>query len=261
MVVGLILIGVGGTVAWWGAHGTRRTAVVGTGGRATGTTAWSAPSIAPATTAPTSTSTTASTAPTSTTVAPPPATTWLREGASGPEVLALQHRLTVLGYWLNLADGHFGSSTTHAVVAFQKAEGISRDGIVGPATDAALASASRLQPRSSTGRVIEVDLSRQLLLVVVDGRVEWVMDMSTGAVAGSTPTGHFQVFRQVDGYDRSPLGVLYRPKYFNRGIAVHGYPSVPPVPASHGCVRVTDAAIDWLWASNAMPVGTAVWVY
>jgi len=69
------------------------------------------------------------------------------------------------------------------------------------------------------------------------------------------------VFRQVDGYDRSPLGVLYRPKYFYEGVAVHGYPSVPAYPASHGCVRVTDQAIDWLWSSGAMPIGTAVWVY
>jgi len=176
-------------------------------------------------------------------------------------VLALQHRLVALGYWLGVPDGHFGTTTTHAVVAFQKAQGLSRDGIVGPVTAAALVRASRLQPRSHAGYLIEIDLSRQLLLVVDGGRVEWVFDTSTGAVPGTTPVGRFRVFRQVDGYDRSPLGVLYRPKYFYDGVAIHGYPSVPATPASHGCVRVTNEAMDWFWSSGALPVGTVVWVY
>jgi hypothetical protein len=34
------------------------------------------------------------------------------------------------------------------------------------------------------------------------------------------------------------LGALYNPFYFNKGIAVHGYQSVPPTPASHGCARI-----------------------
>lgn len=58
-----------------------------------------------------------------------------------------------------------------------------------------------------------------------------------------------------------PLGVLYRPKYFVGGVAVHGYPNVPPYPASHGCVRVTNEAMDWLWAKAALPIGGRVWVY
>ena len=61
--------------------------------------------------------------------------------------------------------------------------------------------------------------------------------------------------------DRSPLGVLWRPRYFNGGIEVHGYPDVPAYPASHGWVRVSDGAIDWIWADGLAPVGTAVWVY
>jgi hypothetical protein len=54
-----------------------------------------------------------------------------------------------------------------------------------------------------------------------------------------------------------PLGDLYRPKYFNRqGIAVHGYANVPPYPASHGCVRVSLAAMDWLWRTDQLPAGS-----
>jgi lipoprotein-anchoring transpeptidase ErfK/SrfK len=69
------------------------------------------------------------------------------------------------------------------------------------------------------------------------------------------------VFRQVNALDRGPLGDLWRPKYFNGGIAVHGSPSIPGYPASHGCARVSNAAIDWIWSTNAVPVGTLVWVY
>ena len=55
----------------------------------------------------------------------------------------------------------------------------------------------------------------------------------------------------VDGVDVDELGALYRPRYFHHdGIAVHGYRSVPPYPASHGCVRVTEAAMDWIWAND-----------
>ena len=204
---------------------------------------------------------TASTSPPTTPAATAPAQAALREGSTGAEVIALQQRLLTLGFWLGEADGRFGSSTTHAVVAFQKAHRLPRDGIAGPVTLEALSTASREVPRSATGRLIEINLARQILLVVDDGRVTWVMDASTGILPGSTPTGTFRVFRQVDGYDRSPLGVLYRPKYFSSGVAVHGYTLVPPQPASHGCVRVTNAEIDWLWGHDAMPIGTTVWVY
>jgi hypothetical protein len=193
--------------------------------------------------------------------APAPPPELLRAGARGPEVLALQRRLVDLGYWLGTPDGEYGAATQHAVTAFQKAGGLARDGVDGPLTQVALQRATRPRPRSGSGRVVEVDLARQLLLLAVDGRTEWVLDASTGAVAGTTPTGHFTVYRQVDGDDPGPLGVLYRPKYFTGGVAVHGYPSVPAHPASHGCVRVTDGAMDWLWSTGALRIGQPVWVY
>jgi len=206
--------------------------------------------------------TTTTVRPTTTTIATTPqAGNELREGQSGPEVADLQRRLAALGYWLDAIDGAYGPSTTHAVVAFQKASGLARDGVAGQATLDRLEAAGRLQARSESGRVVEVDLGRQLLLVVLDGRVEQVMDASTGEIAGTTPAGRFTVYYEVDGYDPGPLGVLYRPKYFIRGVAVHGYPNVPATPASHGCVRVTNAAMDWLWASGVMVMGTPVWVY
>src|SRR2546423_360627 len=84
---------------------------------------------------------------------------------------------------------------------------------------------------------------------------------SPPAAPSVPPPPRSSSFGQVDGYDPGPLGVLSRQKYFNGGVAVHGFPDVPPYPASHGCVRVTDAAMDWLWATGRTPVGRPVWVY
>ena len=76
-----------------------------------------------------------------------------------------------------------------------------------------------------------------------------------------TPAGSFSVFREVDKLDKGPLGSLYRPKYFNGGIAIHGAASIPPYPASHGCARVSNAAMDLIWAENSMAIGARVTVY
>ncbi|MGH2690043.1 MAG: L,D-transpeptidase, partial [Actinomycetota bacterium] len=62
------------------------------------------------------------------------------------------------------------------------------------------------------------------------------------------------------GWRKSPLGLLYRPAYFNGGIAFHGAPSVPATPASHGCVRLPMPFADW-FADKASAVGTTVHVY
>ena len=110
----------------------------------------------------------------------------------------------------------------------------------------------------ASGRSLDVDLARQVLFLVENGRVAWVFDTSTGARPGATPRGRFEVYRRVDGYDQGPLGTLYRPAYFIGGVAVHGYPSVPPYPASHRCVRVTNAAMDWMWAADVVAVGQPV---
>ncbi|PSK90514.1 peptidoglycan hydrolase-like protein with peptidoglycan-binding domain [Murinocardiopsis flavida] len=192
----------------------------------------------------------------------------LSQGDSGPKVKALQSRLLKLGYWIDSADGEFGGNTKQAVYAVQKAAGLGRDGVVGPQTQAALDKGVRPKATSTKGRVIEIDLKRQLLLVVDNGKVRQILSTSTGSGkpytqdgkkhTATTPKGDYKVFRGVDKWDPGPLGKLYRPKYFNGGIAVHGYGSVPPYPASHGCARVSLAAMDWLWKDGRMSYGTIV---
>lgn len=192
--------------------------------------------------------------------------------SSGPAVLEIQQRLSTLGYWLGEIDGHYGQLTRQAVMAFQKEADLDRDGIAGPLTRAELPTASRPAPHDDEGDHIEVDLERQLLLVVRGGEVQWALNTSTGngeaydrpsggSGVASTPRGDFEIDRQINGMREAELGMLYRPKYFHGGIAVHGSGSIPAHPASHGCVRVTNAAMDLLWASDVAPVGTEVTVY
>ncbi|HET6954748.1 MAG TPA: L,D-transpeptidase family protein [Acidimicrobiales bacterium] len=263
-------------------------ALSGDGG-GTATASDSPPATRPATTTTTVPETTTTTAPPETTTTAPPETTTtlppeptttlppdpaadgtLRLDEEGEAVLALQQRLVDLGYWMGEPDGHYGQLTRQAVMAFQTVEGLSRDGIAGPGTQERLAAAGRPTPRGGDG--LEIDLERQVLFVVRGGQVQWAINTSTGSgetyvsasgadAIAATPAGHFAVERQIDGVREAPLGKLYRPKYFNGGIAIHGSGSIPATPASHGCARVTNSAMDMLWSSGAAEIGTPVWVY
>ncbi|MGC7870746.1 NlpC/P60 family protein [Desulfosporosinus sp. SYSU MS00001] len=60
--------------------------------------------------------------------------TLLKFGSTGPDVVQLQTELNYLGYNIGTTDGIFGSKTKNGVVAFQTAQSLSVDGIVGPIT-------------------------------------------------------------------------------------------------------------------------------
>ncbi len=62
----------------------------------------------------------------------------LKRGASGGEVMELQRRLKMWGYYNGAVDGIYGSGTVEAVKLFQKKNGLTVDGIAGKATFAAL---------------------------------------------------------------------------------------------------------------------------
>ncbi len=205
--------------------------------------------------------TTAEPAPTTRPSSTVPPATDLREGDSGDEVVALQDELDALDYWPGPIDGRFGDATLHAVIALQKVAGLERNGVVTAEVRDALDAGLKPTAQSTSGRVIEVDLARQIVLVVTDGTVDVILDTSTGANTGTTPVGQWVIEREIDGLHHAELGDLYRPKYFYQGVAMHGYTQVPTQPASHGCVRLTYAAMDYIWSGQLAPVGTPVWVY
>ena len=70
----------------------------------------------------------------------------LKLGSRGPEVTSLQLALRTAGYYTEAIGDYFGPATRQAVIAFQKARGLTVDGIVGPQTWAALGSTSFVGP-------------------------------------------------------------------------------------------------------------------
>jgi hypothetical protein len=184
----------------------------------------------------------------------------LRYGMSEPAVGVLRRRLTALGYRSSEKGDEFGADLEDAVLAFQKVQGLDRTGGVGPAFWSALDTPKLAHLRyPGQGDHLEIDKTLQVLLVAHAGKVVWISPVSTGGPGKYTPEGTFAVQRKVPGFDPSPLGVLWDPLYFTGGYAVHGNPSVPAYPASHGCVRVPMWVGSILYAS--VPVGEPVDVY
>lgn len=181
---------------------------------------------------------------------------WLGAGSRGVFVRLLERRLSALRYHLRGVDGSFDHRTADAVVAFNKIRRRPRVRSVDAGTWYALAAARRPRPRiGGSGFHIEVDQTRQVLMTVRDGRVRGVIHVSTGA-GGATHDGTWTVYGKIAGY--SPHR-LYYPSYFDGARAIHGWPSVPTYPASHGCVRVPYWTAKWI--HYLAPIGTRVHIY
>jgi hypothetical protein len=197
--------------------------------------------------------------------------TTLRAGSRGEAVQQLQQRLADLKYMVGKVDGVFSSSTRHGLIAFQKVEGLRRSGVVDAPTEERMRTAATPPPRfTSPSDHLEVDIPRQVVFVVRGGAVSAILPTSTGTNKNFTnggwtrravtPNGVFKINRKINAMRISPLGELYKPSYFNGGIAFHGNGSVPTGPASHGCVRLPMPFATWFF-ENASPIGQTVYVY
>lgn len=184
----------------------------------------------------------------------------LRYGSTGPAVPELVRRLGALRYAVHTSTV-FGPELLDSVIAFQKVQGLERDGEVGAHVWRRLANPRIPSLRySSPADHIEIDKTRQIMFVVRGGEIATIVPVSTAGIPGwYTPEGRFAIYRKVPGFDPSPLGTLYAPMYFNGGYAIHGSPSVPPYPASHGCIRVPMWLADSLYATNGY--GETVYIY
>src|ERR1043166_5759224 len=157
-----------------------------------------------------------------------------------------------------------------ALTAFQKYEGRRATGRFSRDEFDAIMNASAPRARDAGYAHVEVDLDRQVLLMIGDdGAVKKILPVSTGSnrpyhekgMSGLayTPRGRFKIYAKIAGWRKSPLGMLYYPNYFSDGLAIHGNSSVPDTPESHGCIRVPNsAAIDLF---KQLPVGTIVLIY
>jgi lipoprotein-anchoring transpeptidase ErfK/SrfK len=182
-------------------------------------------------------------------------------GMTSPAVTQLAHQLAALHYVVPSFSSTFGTDFVQSVYAFQKVQGLERTGAVDVTFWTRLQHPRVPQPRyREPANHIEIDKGHQVLYLVRDGKIALISPVSTGGISGYyTPEGRFGIYRKVVGYDPSPLGVLLNPMYFVGGYAIHGNPSVPPYPASHGCVRVPNFVIYRLFSSE--PYGETVYVY
>ena len=202
----------------------------------------------------------------------------------GDDVRAMERKLDLLKFYPGKVDGRFDGETWQGIMAFQKFSGLRRTAQFDARTQAALFNATvpgGVIPNGGLPRV-EVDISHQVALIFDEFGLERVAAVSSGSdkqycdnarpkegekhfkpyqVCGDarTPRGNFKVQRRIRGKRESALGTLINPLYFNGGYAIHGSPSVPGQPASHGCVRVTNTTSEWIFANVAD--GTPVYVF
>jgi hypothetical protein len=178
-------------------------------------------------------------------------------GARGLKVLLLQRGLLKLGFATPVT-GYYDSLTANAVNAFRKTNGMGRDGY---AMKSVYAKVLRHQgafelrhPRA--GKHVEFDWSRQVLVLANNGRPYRVYHTSSGSPVTPTVFGSYRFYRQSPGTNAK--GMVHS-SYFIGGYAIHGYPSVPNFPASHGCLRVP---IPNAWSIfNWIDLGDPIFTY
>jgi hypothetical protein len=178
-------------------------------------------------------------------------------GNRGVRVLLMQRRLQRLGYSTSL-NGVFDSHTSYAVLAFRKVNLMGESSYASPAVFNRLfhnRGAFRLRHRNPA-RHVEFDWSRQVLVIARNGRAWRNFHASSGKASTPTVFGTFRFYRKQPGTNSH--GMVHS-NYFIGGYAIHGYPSVPLYPASHGCIRVPipqAAGID-----RAIDIGDVIYVY
>jgi hypothetical protein len=152
----------------------------------------------------------------------------------------------------------YGTHTELAVMAVRKVNGMSRTYNANPKIFRKLAArkAEFHLNYPSQGKHVEVDISRQVMALAKHGKAQYTVPVSTGAPATPTIRGHYRFYRKDAGYNS--VGMYYS-VYFHGGYATHGYHSVPPYNASHGCVR--NPIPDSIFIYNWIDLGDSIYVY
>ena len=180
--------------------------------------------------------------------AAPPAQVAAPAAPAPPTPVQVEHKLAALHYDVGVPDGNIDEQATSAIMAFQKVHGLPRSGELTPAVAAQIMATQTapapIAPDGEPSR-IEISLARQVLFLYLDGTLAKILPVSSGTAETPTPTGVFRIYRQESGWHTSRLGRLHNAQYFVGGYAIHGSLSVPPEPASHGCVRIPMSASEW----------------
>lgn len=153
------------------------------------------------------------------------ATATLRQGSRGQAVTELQQDLNTLGYAAGKADGIYGANTANAVKAFQRDNGLSVDGVAGPATQSAIdlklraggsASGSgsgnsgtitagvNVRAEAKSGSTILGTLSKGTKVTVLDISGSWV-HVQSGSLTGYVFEDYIDIDKAQDGGASGPV--------------------------------------------------------
>jgi lipoprotein-anchoring transpeptidase ErfK/SrfK len=177
-------------------------------------------------------------------------------GAKGPGVRWLQDKLASMHY-VTSRSGSYDAATGRAIMAWRKVAGFSRTYTAGEDVYAGLLKGKGVFKvrHPGDGRHVEARINQQVLALIEGGKVQRIYHTSSGAPATPTVRGKFRVYLKTPGTNAKGM---VDSSYFIRGYAIHGYASVPPYNASHGCLRVpvpnARSIYDWL------RIGDVVWV-
>ena len=192
-----------------------------------------------------------------------------RASLTRAETIEAERRLAELGYWTGAVDGRLDEGTAAALIAFQKWAGREITGRLTLPELEAIRNGVPPKARELGYEHVEVDVDRQVLMLVNEEGAVKVLPVSTGSdkqfmdqgqmSVAYTPRGRFVVYDKTYGWENGDLGSVYYANYITGGVAIHGYLSVPTTPASHGCIRIPMFAAREV--SRLLPVGTIVLVY
>ena len=190
-------------------------------------------------------------------------------GLTRLQIKEAEQRLAELGYWTGAVDGVFDAGSRSALIAFQKWEGRPITAKLTLAELEAVRASEGPKAREPGYEHAEVDIDRQVLLIINEAGGVRTLPVSTGSdkpfvVDGQTsiaytPRGRFVVYDKTYGWEDGVLGSVYFANYITGGVAIHGYETVPTRPASHGCIRIPMFAAREV--SKLLRLGTIVLVY
>jgi hypothetical protein len=174
----------------------------------------------------------------------------------GRKTLLFNRLLQKNGYHMGDVTDYVDESTQLGIIALRKVNELPISDSYAPKLFTLLLSGrAGFQPvHQEDGRHVEVDLSRQVLALVEDGKATDVVHVSTGAFG--TPTGDYHFYEKGPGYNAKGM---YYSIYYSGNYATHGYSSVPYYPASHGCVRNPEAYSVFIY--NWISLGDPMYIY
>jgi len=191
------------------------------------------------------------------------------EHLTGAQIKEAERLLSERGYWTGPIDGILDAGTQSAVIAFQKWNGREVTGELSASELNAIRASASPRARETGYEHVEVDLDRQVLMLIKEDGDVRVLPTSTGnnkaftdegqESIAYTPRGRFLVYYKETGWKSGSLGRTYYANFISGGVAIHGSRSVPSEPASHGCIRVPMFAAREV--SKLLKLGTIVLVY